>query len=333
MSKPAACWLVCRLLDMAKIRFGVIGCGYIAKKAFIPALKKSRYAELVAVASRDKNKAKSFSIEFGCNYEKDYETLLSRDDLDAVYIATIPSTHEEIILMSANYGKHILCEKPLTVSYNSAKKIVDNCKNSGVGVFEGFMYQFHSQHKRVRDLVDNGDIGKPILFTASFGIPKLDENNYRNKLNLGGGACLDVGSYTIHAARHFFNREPIDIQHITYNDGEEVDMHSVVTLDFGDNQTAQLSFGFNNYYRNTYSIWGTKGQATVIRAFSIPPNMKAKIIIEKQDYYKEIICDANDQFELEIDYFCKMFSNKTKASSWNDEILYQSMIIDKIINH
>ena len=317
---------------MVKIRFGVIGCGYIAKKAFIPALKKSCYAELVAVTSRDKNIAKSFSIEFGCNYEMDYETLLNRDDIDAVYIATVPSTHEELILMSAKYGKHILCEKPLTTSYNSAKKIVSYCKNSDVGIFEGFMYQFHSQHQKVRDFVRDGQIGKPILFTASFGFPPLEDDNYRYTYELGGGACLDAGSYTIHAARHFFQREPIDIHSTIYKNGMEVDIHGASLLDFGDSQTAQLSFGFNNYYRNTYSIWGTKGQITVERAFSVPAALQPKIIVEKQDYYEEIECDPEDQFVKEIEYFCKGLISESIVNAWQNDALTQAKLIDIIKN-
>jgi len=316
---------------MGKIRFGVIGCGYIVKKALIPALKKSRYAELVAIASRDKNKAKSFSIEFGCNYEKDYETLLSRDDLDAVYIATVPSTHEEIILMSANYDKHILCEKPLTASYNSAKKIVDNCNNRGVRVFEGFMYQFHSQHQKVRDIISSGEIGKPILFQAQFGFPPLDKENYRYRRDLGGGALLDAGSYTIHAARHFFKHDPIDVHSRIYNKGNEVDIHGTVMLDFNEGQTAHLSFGFNNYYQNTYIIWGTDGMLTLKRAFSIPPNINPKIILEKQDYYEEVICKPDDHFVNEIDYFCEAISDNSIRISWNNDSLIQAKLIEKIM--
>ena len=316
---------------MDKIRFGVIGCGYIARKAFIPALKKSKYAELVAVASRDKNKAEFFAAEFECDAKRNYESLLSRNDISAVYIATVPSTHEEIILLAAKYGKHILCEKPLTVSYNSARKIVDYCKKKKIGIFEGFMYQFHSQHQKVRDIVNGGQIGKPILFTASFGFPPLDNNNYRYKLDLGGGACLDAGSYTLHAARHFFQREPINIHSTIYNNGNEVDIHGTATLDFGKGQTAQLSFGFNNYYRNTYSIWGAEGYLTLRRAFSIPPTFTPKIVLEKQDISEEIICEPDDHFVKEIDYFSKRIRDENAHEDWHRDSLKQSKLIEQII--
>ena len=317
---------------MNKIRFGVIGCGYISRKAFIPALINSNSADLVAVASRSIEKAEAYAKEFNCVPFDNYIALLSRQDINAVYIATPPSTHEKIIIAAAAEGKHILCEKPLTVSYNSAKKIVSYCKNSNVGIFEGFMYQFHSQHQKVRDLVNRGQIGKPILFTASFGFPPLENNNYRYRSELGGGALLDAGSYVIHAARHFFNREPIDIHSTIYKNGCEVDIHGAALLDFGDSQTAQLSFGFNNYYRNTYSIWGTKGQITVERAFSVPAALQPKIIVEKQDYYEEIECDPEDQFVKEIEYFCKGLISESIVNAWQNDALTQAKLIDIIKN-
>lgn len=317
---------------MDKIRFGVIGCGSIAERAFIPALNESNLSELVAVASRDKSKAESFSAKFECDAENDYASLLRRSDINAVYIATVPSTHEEITLAAAKYGKHILCEKPLTVSYNSTRKIVDYGKKKKVGIFEGFMYQFHSQHQKVRDMVNDGKIGKPILFQAQFGFPPLDKDNYRYRRELGGGALLDAGSYTIHAARHFFQREPTEIYSVIDHKVGEVDTNGSLLLNFGNKQTAVLSFGFNNYYRNGYSIWGTDGQITVNRAFSVPIEYEPKIILEKQDFYKEIECESDDHFMKEIEYFCRCITTDKRIDPWRKESLLQAAVINTIID-
>ena len=139
---------------MNKVRFGVIGCGYIAKKAFLPAIKKSKTAQLIAIASRDLKKSKLEAKNNNCDFENSYTSLLKRNDIDAVYISTIPSTHEKIIMLAADYGKHILCEKPLTTSSSSAKKIIKYCEEKNIGIFEGFMYQFHNQHSKINKLVD-----------------------------------------------------------------------------------------------------------------------------------------------------------------------------------
>ena len=316
---------------MDKIRFGVIGCGYISRKAFIPALINSNSAVLVAVASRSIERAEAYAKEFNCVPFDNYTALLSRQDINAVYIATPPSTHEKIIIAAAAEGKHVLCEKPLTISYNSARKIVDYCRNKGVCIIEGFMYQFHSQHQKVRDIVNEGGIGKPILFQAQFGFPPLDKDNYRYRRDLGGGALLDAGSYTIHAARHFFQREPTKVYSVLNSKEREVDTHGSILLDFGNKQTAVLSFGFNNFYRNTYSIWGTKGQVTVNRAFSVSVTHEPKIILEKQDYYKEIECESDDHFMKEIDFFSKCITEKKSIDTWRKDILLQTTVLNTVI--
>jgi len=317
---------------MDKIRFGVIGCGYIARKAFIPALKKSKYAELVAVASRNSNKAKSFSVEFECDYENNYELLLNRNDISAVYIATVPSTHEEIILSAAKNGKNILCEKPLTVSYNSAKKIVDYCKRKKIGILEGFMYQFHSQHQIVQNIINKGKIGTPISMQAQFGFPPLKSDNFRYNKELGGGVLLDAGSYTLHIARKFFQKEPVGVYSVIDYNKDGIDVHGTVLLNFRKGQTATLSFGFDNYYRNNYSVWGTEGYISVMRSFSIPATFKPRIILEKQDYYEEIECDPEDQFVKEIEYFCKGLISESIVNAWQNDALTQAKLIDIIKN-
>ena len=317
---------------MKKIRFGVIGCGYIAKKAFLPAIKLSKYAELIAIASRDIKKSKLEAKNYNCDYEDSYESLLKRNDIDAVYISTVPSAHEKNILLAASYGKHILCEKPLTTTSSSAKNIIQYCEKKNVGLFEGFMYQFHNQHDKINDLVGMGKIGEPILFTASFGFPLKDESNYRYKKDLGGGVCLDAGCYTIHAARNFFKKEPKKIFSIIQNKDKEVDCHGTVLMDFGDNKSAQLSFGFNNFYRNTYSIWGMEGHITSTRAFSIPPNEETIIIINKQNYNDEIICKPDDNFLSQINYFCLGIRDPKILMFWREEIIKQAITIDKVLS-
>jgi len=318
---------------MNKIRFGVIGCGYIANKSFIPALIESDSVELIAISSRQKTKSKTLSKKYNCSYENDYNALINRKDIDVIYIATVPSTHEDIIISSAENGKHVICEKPLTTSKSSAKRVVDVCNRNNVAVFEGFMYQFHNQHKKVRDIVKEKQIGKPILFSASFGFPPMDDANYRYKYELGGGALLDAGSYTIHAARKFFNREPVNIYSSIYSNGKTVDIHGTVMLDFDKGQTAHLSFGFNNYYRNTYSIWGTEGYIEVKRSFSIPPDQSAKILLQKKNNKEIILCNQDNHFLNQINYFCDSLNNKFLRKKWSIDIINQAIIYDKILKN
>jgi len=317
---------------MSKIRFGVIGCGYISKKSFIPALIESKSAELIGVSSKSIEKAHSYADEFNCIAFSNYNELLLRKDIDAVYIATTPSEHDSIICAAAKNKKHILCEKPLSTSLDSVNKLVDICKKNKLGLLEGFMYQFHPQHKYVKEYIKNDDIGTPIMFEAKFGFPFLDKNNYRYSNKWGGGALLDAGVYTIHSARKFFMREPIVTHAIINSKNNKVDTQGSILLDFKYNQTAQLCYGFNNYYQNNYSVWCTKGRITVNRAFSIPPDFQPEVIVEINNKTKSYKIDPSNQFIQQIDNFVNGLQNKQIRNEWYTDACAQANVVQSIFN-
>lgn len=316
---------------MSIVNFGIVGCGYIAKKAFIPALKKTNKAKLVAVASRYIEKAMAYAKEFNCDAVQGYKHLISRSDINAIYIATPPAKHEQLALLAAEHGKQILCEKPLAHNLKSVENIISCCQKNDVAILEGFMYQFHPQHQAVRDLVNEGEIGDPILYQAKFGFPLLLKDNFRYKRDLGGGALLDAGSYAVHSARHFFGSEPLGNSSILDNNNNEVDVHGTVLLNFGKGKTALLAFGFSNFYRNTYSIWGSIGQITLNRAFTIPAELEPKIILEKHNLRKEITLPPYDQFVGEIETFCYGINDNIMSSLWLEDAIAQAKVLDSIL--
>jgi dTDP-3,4-didehydro-2,6-dideoxy-alpha-D-glucose 3-reductase len=318
---------------LKKIRFGVVGCGYVANKSFIPALLLSKYADLISICSKSLSNAETYSKKYNCDYDKDFQTMLLRDDIDAVYVATPTASHEKIILFAAKNNKHILCEKSLSNNLESVKRIISECRKYNVGVFEGFMYQFHRQHQVVKEMIDNNKVGYPIVFHGEFGFPPLKKDNWRYDKALGGGSLLDAGAYTIHSARNFFQREPSSVFSKLYNNDHDVDTHGTILLDFGCTQTATLSFGFNNHYSNTYSIWGTKGRITLIGAFSLSNVADTNILFEHNVNFKNISekieCQSDNHFLNEINAFCDSIRNNN-FSEWYEECLNQAIVIDKV---
>ncbi len=314
---------------MEKINFGVIGCGYISKKSVIPAINDGLYSSLIAVCDIDVERMKIVSQKYHTDNEEDYSRLLNRKDIDAVYIATPIGKHTEICIEAAQKGKHILCEKSLTSSLDETEKVIEACEDNHVALLEGFMYQYHTQHAIVRDLIRDDRIGQPVHFHARFGFPPLDRKNFRYSKELGGGSLLDAGAYTIHAARNIFNKEPIKVNAVLHNEGREIDVYGSALLDFGK-ETASLVFGFNNFYQNTYSVWGTRGLITLKRAFSIPSDLKPTLILEQQDNYKEIVLPECNHFDKEIEIFCKNISNENLIQKWRIDILNQSKVISLI---
>ena len=259
-----------------------------------------------------------------------YGNLLNDERIDAVYIALPTGLHAQWTIAAAKKKKHVLCEKTFTTDLKETKAALEACEQHNVALYEGFAYVFHPQHDYVRTAIEKGLIGKPNLFEAKFGFPPLD-SPIRYSEALGGGALLDVGTYTLHAARQFYGREPIGCHATLDNDDQEVDVQGSVLLDFGEGQTAQLAFGFVNQYQNTYSIWGSKGILTIKqRAFSIPADFSPVITLERQDHIEETVLEPFDQFLGEINGFCNGLKDETQRSVWRQEVLNHAKLIDRV---
>lgn len=311
------------------LRFGVIGCGRIATRSMIPALIASEHAELIAVASRSAEKAQSTASTFGCEAVAGYENLLTRDDLDAVYIALPIGLHAEWTLAAARAGLHVLCEKSLAGTLAECEQMVQAANEAGVALLEAFAYRFHPNHARVAETIASGVIGDPIQVRTCFGFPPLN-SAHRYDMALGGGALNDAGAYCVHASRMVFGIEPVAISATLDSGDQPVDIHGAALFDFGQGRSAVLGFGFDNMYRNTYEVWGTKGVLSLTRAFSNPPSLEASMVITRQDGMQEHSLPAADHFVCQVDAFCAGAGDATVRQSWRDEALGQARAMEQV---
>ncbi|PLY16324.1 MAG: oxidoreductase [Sedimenticola sp.] len=315
---------------MPPLRFGIVGCGGIANKGFAPALEKVSCASLGAACDVAPDRAEALTRRFGGVPVSDYEQILLRDDIDAVYIATPVGTHARIAMAALEHGKHVLCEKPLTATLDEARTLIAAFAKKDVALFEGFMYQYHTQHQAVRDLIDEGQVGTPFHFQAWFGFPPLPSDNFRYDPDLGGGALLDAGAYTIHAARRFFGAEPERVSAMLDHGSEKVDTRGAVQFDFGQGRTAHLVFGFNHFYRSRYSVWGTAGLVTLGRAFAVPATLMPPLRLEKQDHVEDRLLPPCDHFAAEIEVFCGGYESSGVRTQWLADALAQAEVIDQV---
>ena len=321
------------------VRIGIIGCSNVAKKSAIPAIKAVKDAKLISIASREVEKAKLWASENNIEFDN-YDSLIERKDIDVVYISLPIGLHEEWAVRAAENGKHIICEKSLAESYTSVKRIVEVCRKNGVVLYENFMCGFHPQHQKVISLMKEGMIGKPLVLKGYFGFPPMNSSNFRYDKELGGGSLNDAGAYTVFIARKMLG-EPIKVTSTFNMDKEnEVDINGSAILEFADNKTALISFGFDNIYQNNYSIWGSKGKIKVHRAFSIPPNLKPMIELITNDGASEKITDIDilpaNQFQLIFEDFFNTVINldKVKINNIYAEILSQAKVMEALrISH
>ena len=307
----------------SKMKFIVVGCGNIAQRCAIPAIINSGASELVCVVDVDESKRDLVLERYNVPFETDLKHVLETYDFEAVYISTPNAIHVQIIETIAPYRKQILCEKPLASSLEDAERIAELGKMYNISIFEGYMYQFHEQHKVKNQLIADGEIGTPQLFQGWFGFPPLSPNDFRYKKSLGGGCVLDACAYLVHSARHFYNAEPQNVYAVlSSEEGHEVETHATILLDFGAGRTATLVTGFNNKYKSEQTIWGSKGLLRLERAYALPPDFQSTLTIETQNETKAYIMPACNHFEEEIRYFVVNYAEL--ASEWREEFLNQS---------
>ncbi len=317
-----------KIVRKEKIRFGIIGCSNIAEISTIPAIKESKFAKLEFIGSRDKKKAKIFAEKFNCKKFGTYEDVIKSKNVDAVYISTPVALHEIWAIKAAKNKKNILCEKSISDSFQSSKRMINAAKKNKVRLMEGLMFRFHPSHKKILEL--NKKMGNTFTFYGRYGFPAISKNNIRYSKKLGGGILNDAACYPIYASRMIFGKEPKKINCTFITDKKTgIDEKVTISLLFDKNQTAQFSCGYNLEYQNIYSIWNEKGSISLERAYNIPPKMKPIITVKKQMTTEKISVKPTNHFILMIDHFCKQLqSTNNLGINFEEDILKQAKILE-----
>ena len=176
---------------MRKINIGIVACSRVAVKKFIPALKKSRCANLHSIGSRDAKKAQKFAEQFECVSYGTYTDVLTSKDVDVVYISTPITLREELTVTAIKNNKHIICEKPAFSSYKTASRLVEMSKKYNVKILDGWSFKYHKQHEIVKKYVENGAIGEIKNFIGQFTYPHPGPKDIRLNPELSGGVFFD----------------------------------------------------------------------------------------------------------------------------------------------
>ncbi|HVF99780.1 MAG TPA: Gfo/Idh/MocA family oxidoreductase, partial [Chloroflexia bacterium] len=183
-----------------RLRWGVLGTARIADTV-VPGILKARNSDLVAVASRDGAKAREWAQARGLeHFFGSYDEMLASNLIDAVYIPLPNALHTEWSIRAAEHGKHVLCEKPIATHASQVEELIAAQRRSGVKVMEAFMYRFHPQTERIRQLAAGGAIGETRIVRATFDFLLSRPQDVRLSKELGGGSLLDVGCYCVNIA-------------------------------------------------------------------------------------------------------------------------------------
>jgi NDP-hexose-3-ketoreductase len=311
------------------VRFGVLSCADIAWRRTLPVLAAAPHARITAVGSRAPDRAALFTDRFGGVPVRGYRTVLERDDVDAVYVPLPTGLHREWVERALLAGKHVLVEKPTTVSRAQTEELLALARERRLVLHENMTFPHHPLHAEVRRLLESGAVGELRDVTAAFGIPPRAPEDFRYRPELGGGALLDAGVYPVRTALEFLGAGLEVAGAVLRTDPVGgVDVAGGALLARKDGVTAQVSFGFAHAYRNTYALWGSRGRLTVDRVYSMPGTLRPVVRIERQDRTEELTLDAFDQFDGSTSAFVRAVREARRGDPW--AVLEQARVVDAI---
>lgn len=264
-----------------KIRWGVLGVAKIAVEKVIPAMQQGGATEVSAIASRDLAKARAAASKLGLpKAYGSYEELLADPEIDAVYNPLPNHLHVPWSIRAAEAGKHVLCEKPISLTVDEAKQLLAARDRAGVLIGEAFMARSNPQWLRAREIARSGRIGDLRLIGGFFSYFNRDPQNIRNQAGIGGGALMDIGCYPITISRLIFDAEPVRVCGLIERDPEMgTDRLSSAMLDYPGGQCVfSCSTQLVPYQR--MHLMGTKGRVEIEIPFNAPPDRPNRIFID-----------------------------------------------------
>jgi D-xylose 1-dehydrogenase (NADP+, D-xylono-1,5-lactone-forming) len=315
---------------MEKVRWGVMSTAGIAQTQVIPAILRSDNAEIIGIASRGekaKDVAEGFSIPY---YYESYEELLRNQEIESVYIPLPNHLHKQWVIEAAKYGKHILVEKPAALTAEETKEMINVCNENNVKFMEAFMYQFHPQHNRVKEIIASGEIGEIKFMRACFSFFLEDrQENIRMNKEMGGGSIYDIGCYCIHAIRNITGSEPVQVEAFAELDPESgIDLSSIVYMKMENGLNCVFDCSFDMCFRQEYEIIGSKGRIIVPGAYR--PDVignEAVIHIQSEQGNRSENVDG-DQYKLQIDHFSQAIKEELQAAYSAENTLKNMRVID-----
>jgi predicted dehydrogenase len=317
---------------MNKLRWGILSTSRFAQQKIVPAMKSCHYAEVTAIASRDRQKGEEVAARLGIAKVHDtYEGLLADPEIDVIYNPLPNHLHVPLTIAALEAGKHVLCEKPIGLDTADAERLLEAARRyPHLKVMEAFMYRFHPQWQKARQLVREGRIGKVSTIQSVFSYFNDDPANVRNKEGIGGGGLLDIGCYSISLSRFIFEAEPRRVVGIIEDDPQfRVDRLTSGILDFGDRtSTFTCSTQLTPYQR--VQIFGTSGRIEIEVPFNPMPDQPARIIVESDGKIEETVFDLCNQYTIQGDLFSLAVINNSPVPTPLEDAVANMRVIDAV---
>jgi glucose-fructose oxidoreductase len=293
----------------SRLRIAVVGQGYFAQSAVLPAIAQLADIELAALVSGSPHKLDELGKHYGVTslwaYDR-LDELLGGKLVDAVYIAVPNDRHAELTVMAARHGVHVMCEKPMAPTEAECMQMIRACEHRRVKLMIGYRLHFECANLVAVELARGGEIGEPRMFTSVFSM-QVRDGNVRTQPRRGAGPLYDIGVYCLNAARYLFRAEPIEVTALKLAGRDPrfaaVDEAFAVTLRFPEERVAQFTCSFGAHDRANYQVVGTDGFLTLDHAYEYATEMT--LHVQGKHGPKTRTFTRRDQIAAELEYFAK----------------------------
>jgi Predicted dehydrogenases and related proteins len=319
-----------------KLRWGVLSTANIGIKKVIPAMQQGENITVTAIASRDIEKARKAAeaLDIPTAYGS-YEELLADPNIDAIYNPLPNQFHVPWTIKAAEAGKHVLCEKPISLTAAEAKTLLEVRARTGVKIGEAFMIRSFHQWLRLRELLEAGRIGQLRSITGVFSYNNVDPSNIRNQVQSGGGGVYDIGCYLIHASRYAFGKQPQRV---------------IATLDidpkFGTDRLASAILEFDGGhsiftcstqlipYQRIHFL-GTRGRIELEIPFNAPPDRPTRLFIDSSgdltgSGISTEIFPVDDQYTMQGEAFARAVREGTEVPVTIEDAIGNMAVIEAV---
>ncbi|MGI9365920.1 MAG: Gfo/Idh/MocA family protein [Rhizobiaceae bacterium] len=312
------------------LRWGILSTAKIGKEHVIPAIQIAHNSNVTCIASRDSQQARKVADQFGIpGTIGSYEELLASDEIDAVYIPLLTSLHVEWSIKAANAGKHVLCEKPISLHANEIDAIIEARDRNGVVISEAFMVTYHPQWQKVRSLIAEGAVGTLRHVQSAFTYNNTDPDNMRNILSQGGGALPDIGVYPTVTTRFATGKEPRSVSaKVMRNATTGTDNYATWRADFGDFEMSTY-VATEMALRQEISFHGDRGWIELSAPFNAGLYDADTVTLHDKDHKlaQSFRFAGVNQYTLQIEAFARTVAGgKSEVFSLEDSLNNQKLI-------
>lgn len=320
-------------MAQSKVRYAVVGLGYIAQAAVLPSFAHARRnSSLHAIVSGSTEKLNQlgdkYRVPVRASYDE-YERCLQ--EVDAVYIATPNSKHADYAVRAAKAGKHVLCEKPLAVTQEECRRMIKAAQQADIKIMTAYRLHFEPLFLEVLDIVRSGKIGEPRFFSSNFSL-HAKPGGIRTQRELGGGTLYDLGIYCINTARLMFGAEPTEVFASSIDGARsnmpEIDEMTSGLMKFDGDRLATFTTSFNANGVSDFRVVGTEGNIHAEPAYEYAEALGYTLTVGETQRNKK--GRRRDQFAAEISYFSDCILNGTDPEPSAEEGCWDVRVVNAL---